>query len=302
MTTPPVSTTAAPRYVVITPARNEAAYISRTIAAMCAQTILPQRWVLVDDGSDDGTAELIDEAAARNDWIIAVHRADRGMRKAGGGVVETFETGFARIGDLAWDYVVKFDADLDFAPDYFERCFARFAEDPRLGIAGGTCCTEAHPTEAEFRGEPAFHVRGPTKLYRRACYEEIGGLFPAPGWDTIDQLKANMLGWRTQTFPDIHLLHLRPTGGAYGSWSNWTKNGLANWVSGYDPVFMVCKCLKRALRQLSGRNLSHSAALLFGYARGWFKGTPRVDDARLIAYVRGQQWRSLLLQRSLWRP
>jgi biofilm PGA synthesis N-glycosyltransferase PgaC len=301
-TAAPAMASPIPRYVVVTPARNEGEHLARAIESMRAQTRRPLMWILVDDGSNDGTAEMIDRAAAQTAWIAAVHRTDRGARQAGGGVVETFYEGYALVRDLEWDFVVKLDADLSFGADYFERCLDRFAQDPALGVAGGTCCTESQPQAAEFANEPAFHVRGPTKIYRRECFEQIGGLVKAPGWDTIDQFKANMLGWRTLTFDDIFLIHHRPTGGAYGSWSNWTKNGLANYISGYDPVFMFCKCLKRAVKQHSVEGLRHSYALWFGFVRGWIRGVPRVDDSRLIAYVRAQQWRSLFLRRSLWKP
>ena len=297
----PAHRKAEPCYVVITPARNEARYLARTVESMLAQTLKPALWIIVDDGSDDGTAEMIDRAAALTPWIVAVHRSDRGTRQAGGGVVESFYDGYPAAGGVEWDFIVKLDADLAFDASYFDRCMREFERDPRLGIAGGTCCTEAAPTQAEFANEPPFHVRGPTKIYRRSCFEQIGGLVRAPGWDTIDQFKANMLGWRTRTFSDIFILHLRPTGGAYGSWSNWTKNGLANYIAGYDPVFMFLKCVKRALAHLSLANLRHAFALEYGYVRGWLKGVPRVDDAPLIAYVRAQQWRSLFFRSSLWK-
>ncbi len=293
------------RYVVVSPLRNEAGCLPLTIASMCAQMILPAQWVLVDDGSTDRTGELIDEAAARHRWITAVHRGDRGFRQAGSGVVEAFYDGLARIEVDDWDVVVKLDGDLSFGPDYFERCLQRLSQDPSLGIVGGTCCLPPQPgggsLQPEFAGEPAFHVRGPTKIYRRACFEAIGGLIRAPGWDTADQMKANMLGWATRTFDDIPIVHHRPTGSAYGAWSNWTKNGVANFVTGYDPLFMACKCVKRLLSRPNRAGLIEAAGLASGYLQGYRRRIPRVDDEALIAYVRAQQRRTLLLRRSLWR-
>ena len=289
-------------YVVISPLRNEEAYLPLTIASMCAQTVKPLQWVLVDDGSTDRTAALVDEAAALHPWISAVHRRDRGFRQAGGGVIDAFYEGWSHLRDAGWDVVVKLDGDLSFGPDYFERCLLRLRQDPTLGIVGGTCCLPGDgPPRPEFDGEPPFHVRGPTKIYRRTCLEAIGGLIRAPGWDTADQMKANMLGWATRTFADIEIVHHRPTGSAYGAWSNWTKNGMANFVTGYDPLFMACKCVKRLLSRPGRAGLVEAAGLASGYLKGYWKAVPRVEDRALIAYVRAQQRRTLLLRRSLWR-
>jgi glycosyltransferase involved in cell wall biosynthesis len=283
-------------YVVITPIRDEEEYLPLTIASMCAQTVKPLRWVLVDDGSRDRTGALIDEAAAHNPWITAVHRTDRGSRQAGSGVIAAFNEGYALVAKESWDYVSKFDGDLSFDPDYFERCLTKMAADAKLGITGGTCSkVQEGKVVPEFAHEPPFHVRGPTKIYRRACFEAIGGLLMAPGWDTVDLIKANMLGWKTKTFPDIALIHHRPTGGAYGSWSNWVKNGLANYITGYDPVFMAVKCLRRSLRRPQS-----GLGLWCGFMKGYFKRIPQVEDRAMIRYLRSQQRRALTFRSNLW--
>lgn len=287
-----------PSYVVVTPIRNEEEYLPRTLASMYAQTVRPRQWILVDDGSTDRTAALIDEAAILHPWITPVHRKDRGSRQAGSGVIAAFYDGHSQIADNNWDYIVKFDGDLSFDPDYFERCLREFTIDPALGIGGGTCSklVEGHLVP-EFTGEPPFHVRGPTKIYRRACFEAINGLIQAPGWDTVDLIKANMLGWKTRTFSHVPIIHHRPTGGAYGSWADSMKNGLANYITGYDPVFMACKCLKRTLRQLDLNGLG----LWCGYMKGFLHRIPRVADPSMIKYLRSQQWRALTFRSNIWR-
>lgn len=287
-----------PRYIVITPARNEEENISHTIRSMAGQTCRPAKWVIVNDGSNDRTAELIDAAAKEYPWIIPVHRADRGFRQQGGGVVEAFYSGYERIRSEPWDFLIKFDADLSFEPDYFQRCFEVFAREPKLGIGGGMIC---HETEGklvcESPGDPAFHVRGATKIYRRACWEQIGGLFQAPGWDTIDELKASMLGWTTRTFPEVPIKHHRYTGTVDGRWKNFVKFGLSNHITGYHPLFMALKCLKRCFQPPF---FIGAAGLWWGYCRGYFKGVPRVDDPALIRYVRQQQMNKLLGKPSVW--
>jgi glycosyltransferase involved in cell wall biosynthesis len=286
------------RYIVITPARNEEENIGHTIRSMVAQTIRPAAWVIVNDGSTDRTPALIDAASREHDWIIAVHRTDRGFRKQGGGVVETFNDGFARISSRPWDFLVKFDADLSFEPDYFARCFEKFAQEPKLGIGGGTI---SHPVNgvlvSESPGDPAFHVRGATKIYRRECWDVLGGLIQAPGWDTIDELKANMLGWTTRSFPDIPIQHHRYTGTVDGTWKNSVKFGLANYITGYDPFFMAVKCAKRTLQKPV---LIGAAGLWWGFCKGYFTRVAQVPDPALIRYVRRQQRNKLLLKSSLW--
>jgi poly-beta-1,6-N-acetyl-D-glucosamine synthase len=169
--------------------------------------------------------------------------------------------------------------------------------EPGLGIGGGLVCTSANgKTEAEFR-DAAFHVRGPTKIYRRECWRQIGGLIRAPGWDTFDQVKANMLGWKTRTFQDIKLIHHRPTGGAYGDWPNDMKNGLANYVVGYHPLFMLLKCVRRCVHRPYGLA---ALALMAGFLRGYFRRVPQVPDRQVIRYLRKQQLNCLFGRKSLW--
>jgi glycosyltransferase involved in cell wall biosynthesis len=286
------------RYVVITPVRNEEARIVRTIDSVCSQTIRPNRWILVNDGSTDGTQAKLEAASREHSWIQTIQRADRGFRKPGTGVIEAFYEGFELVESQAWDYLVKLDGDLEFAPDYFEKCFARFSSDSRLGIAGGRVCSHVQGALIDDSpGDPAFHVRGATKIYRRAAWEAIGGLLKAPGWDTLDELKANMLGWRTCSFKDLQVVQLKGTGSADGSWRNWFKNGRANYITGYHPVFMLLKCLSRALKP---PYLVAGVGLFSGFLMGYLKRIPQVPDEALIKYLRQQQWNRLLGKQSLW--
>jgi poly-beta-1,6-N-acetyl-D-glucosamine synthase len=287
-----------PAYVVITPSRNEEQYLPKTIAAMVSQTLRPQKWIIVNDGSTDRTGEIIDQAAREHGWIKTVHRADRGYRKAGGGVIEAFYDGYPLPGEESWDYIVKLDGDLSFAPSYFADCVAHFRRDEKLGIGGGTICNVASGGEKpETHGDPPFHVRGAVKMYRRACWEGIGGLRKATGWDTIDEVKANMLGWTTRTFADLKVTHYRFAGDADGAWKNWVKNGRANYVTGYHPLFMFCKCVSRLVEKPYG---VAAAGLCFGFVSGYFRRIPQVDDREMIKYLRQQQMRRLTLRRSLW--
>lgn len=285
-------------YVVVTPARNEQENIAHTIRSMMAQTRRPLRWIIVDDGSSDATARIIDEAAREHPWILTLHRPDRGARKQGGGVVDTFYDGYALVQDQPWDYLVKFDADLSFDPDYFERCLAKFSVNPKLGIGGGLICQRiGNELINESPGDPSFHVRGATKIYRRECWDKLGGLLRAPGWDTIDELKANMLGWTTLTFLDIPLTHHRFTGAADGIWEDQVKCGLSNYITGYHPLFMAMKCVKRCFLW---PYLVGAIGLWWGFCGGYLRGVDQVQDRELIRFVRRQQINKLLLGPSLW--
>jgi hypothetical protein len=332
-----------PSYVIITPVRNEGPHFQQTIDSVLSQTLRPQAWVIVDDGSTDITPELVDAAAAQHPWIHAVHRADRGFRKQGGGVIEAFYDGYAQLSTLtqlatpglhhsttpslqdpstpgpqdtptpqpdnyqpstlnpqpsAWSFLIKLDGDLSFSADYFEQCFKRFAADPQLGIGGGRVyCQVNGATVEDSPGDPSFHVRGATKIYRRATWDAIGGLVRAPGWDTLDEVKANMLGWKTCSFHDLRLVQLKPTGSADGSWKNWAKNGRANYITGYHPLFMLLKCFKRAFQKPYGLA---GLGLLSGFSAGYLGRLPQVPDPDLIRYLRRQQMNRLLGKQSLW--
>ena len=286
------------RYIIISPVRNEEAHLRETIESVASQTARPLRWIIVNDGSNDATAKIADEAARAHDWITVEHRADRGFRRSGGGVIEAFYDGHRLIGDEQWDYLIKLDGDLSFASDYFEKCLAKFEQDAKLGIGGGTICVETEAgLQVESKGDPAFHVRGATKIYRRACWDAIGGLLREAGWDTLDEVKANMLGWKTYTFPDLRLAHHRETGRADGTWKNWVKNGRANYVVGYHPLFMFFKCARRVFER---PYFVVSIVLFYGYLTGYLLRAPCIREPDVVRYLRRQQLRRLFLQSSIW--
>jgi biofilm PGA synthesis N-glycosyltransferase PgaC len=284
-------------YVVITPVRDEEQHLPSTIESMIRQTTLPKEWVIVNDGSKDGTDKIIDDYAERYPWIRAIHRKDRGFRKAGGGVVDAFNDGYRALISNDWDFIVKFDGDLNFDANYFENCLAEFNHDDKLGVGGGVICYVVGG-EKRFEKAPAFHVRGATKIYRRACWNAIGGLLPAPGWDTIDEVKANSLGWTTRSFPHLHLTHQRDTGSADGLWPTLVKYGRANYICGYHPIFMISKCIKRLVQK---PYLIGSVGLMYGYVSGYLKKVPQVDDRAAIDFLRRQQIRRLFGGETMWR-
>jgi glycosyltransferase involved in cell wall biosynthesis len=292
------SATSYPRFVIVSPVRDEELHIKLTIQSVIKQTVRPVLWVIVNDGSSDGTKEILDRCSARFSWIKVFHRKNRGYRKAGGGVVEAFYDGYFALGDNRWDFIVKLDGDLSFSSDYFQKCFSYFSGDQKLGIGGGTVFTQQKGRfDVDSAGDPPFHVRGATKIYRRSCWEKISPLVRAPGWDTIDEVKANFYGWSTRTFPDIMLIQHKSTGSADGNWHNWFKNGLANYITGYHPVFMLAKCVNRTFEKPP---LIASLALFSGFCYGYLKKIPQVQEYEIIRYLRKQQLRRLLLRTSIY--
>ncbi|MBZ5573693.1 MAG: glycosyltransferase family 2 protein [Acidobacteriia bacterium] len=285
------------RYVIITPVRDEERFIEMTIASVQAQSIGPAEWVIVNDGSTDHTGEILDRYAAKCSWIRVVHRPDRGFRKAGGGVMEAFYAGYDTLRRTDWDFIVKLDADLTLPLNYFEKCFERFERDARLGIGGGEIYHD-QGGEQKLEANPKFHVRGATKIYKKACWDAIGGLVQAPGWDTIDEVKANMLGWNTYSFGELRLVHHRFSGTAEGLLRDRIKRGVACYVSGYHPLFLAASCISR-LRQKP--YVTGSAAIAYGFIKGYWTRMPRVNDAQFIKYLRTQQLRRLCGLETIWR-
>ena len=284
-------------YVVVTPVRDEEEFLPLTIASMERQTILPNEWIIVDDGSRDRTGEIIAEAASRNPWIRGVKRQDRGYRKWGAGIIEAFYSGYDVLTCRNWDFMCKLDGDLSFAPDYFERCFRKFTEEPRLGIGGGMLFHVADGTK-HLETHPLFHVRGGAKIYKRECWDAMGGLWVGPGSDTLDDVKANMLGWSSASFPDVLMHHHRWTGASFGKWDGLAKNGKTDYVSGYHPLFLAVKCVKRLFDR---PYVLGSLALAYGYLSARWKKMPQVDDPKLIAYLQSQQLAKLLGKPTIWR-
>lgn len=285
------------KYVVVTPVRDEEAYLRRTIESIVAQTVRPEEYIVVNDGSKDKTAEIIDEYANQYGWIRGVHRQDRGFRKTGGGIIEAFYAGFDTLRCNDWEFMAKLDGDLSFDNDYFERCFEHFRLDCRLGIGGGTLYYFKNGRRV-LEQCPRFHVRGGLKIYRRACWNVLGGLWVGPSTDTVDEVKAQMLGWDTRSFPELLVHHHRPTGAAYGQWGSMVKNGCGDYVCGYHPLFEIAKCFYRLPRK---PYVIGSVAHFYGFAKGYVKQVARIQDQELIRYLRQQQLQRLWGQETIWR-
>ena len=286
------------RYVLVTPVRDEERYLPLTIDSVVKQTVRPVEWIIVNDGSRDSTPRIIDAATRSYSWIRAVHRQDRGYRQSGGAIIAAFFDGFNSLQARNWDFMCKLDGDLSFDPHFFESALRKLEADPKIGIGGGVLYSSREDGRRVLESHPSFHVRGAVKIYRRACWDAMDGLWVGPGWDTVDEVKANMLGWKSQSFFDLHMTHHRPTGATCGRWGGVVKDGRIDYVVGYHPLFMLAKCARRLK---SRPYVVASAAMLCGFLSGYFKRLPRVNDSKLIAYLRQQQINRLLGRESIWK-
>jgi glycosyltransferase involved in cell wall biosynthesis len=269
------------RYAVVTPAKDEEAYAERTLESMIAQTVLPVRWVIIDDGSTDRTGEMAETYAKKHPWIEVVHVPAGARRNPDHCVVGAFFLGLKKLKGVDYEYVVKMDMDLMLPADYFENILDRFAADACLGIASGVYQENRNGTW-ESIVMPPYHSAGASKVMRRKCYEEIGGYPLEIGWDSIDEIRARARGWDTKNFPDLTFKHLRHEGSEVGHLRSWKKNGVAYYMMGGGLLFLL---FKTAYRMLTAKPFIFGGlAVLWGYLSCWIRRRERPvteDEARL---------------------
>lgn len=276
------------RYVVITPVRNEAAYIEKTLESMACQTVIPVTWVIVNDGSSDGTETIVERWAETYSWIRLMNRNDRGTRQRGKGVIEAFYAGYKTI-EEDYDFLVKLDGDVSFEPAYFESVLDNFASDPYLGIAGGAVY-EQPDGKTWTRYTNRDEVRGCTKIYRRTCFEAIGGLRPAMGWDGIDEWTALSLGWKVRSFTEHKMFHYRFTGTATGLVKSYIEQGSAAYCIGYHPIFLIA----RGIRCITDKPyFIGGMVMIWAYFRAWMRRDEKLAGPSVIRFVRATQMKKL---------
>lgn len=274
------------RYVVITPARNEAGLIEETIKAMVAQTVPPQRYIVVSDGSTDATDDIVRRYAASHPWITLVRTPEHAERNFAG-KARAFNAGYATLGDLPYDIIGNLDADITFDPHYFEFLLGRFSEDARLGVAGTPFREGDH--QYDYRFTNIEHVSGACQMFRRECHEEIGGYKPVKGggidWTAVTS--ARMRGWRTRTFTEKVCHHHRAIGTAQSSeLAARLRQGRKDYALGGHPLWQVF----RSVYQMKSRPVvAGGACLLAGYMWAWITRTERSAAPELIDFHRQEQ-------------
>ena len=227
-------------YVLITPARNEERFIVKTLDSMVAQTLLPERWVIVDDGSTDRTAEIVESYEKRYSWIELIHRSQRPDRNFAG-KAHAFNTGFERVCSVPFEVIGNLDADISFEPDYFEFLVSKFSEFPRLGVAG-TPMQEANYDAMKDSFYNENDVFGACQLFRRACFEQVGGYTPIK-WGGIDWVAvriARLKGWQTRSFNEKSFYHHRQMGATESNtWKARFDYGRKDYFLGNHPLWQI---------------------------------------------------------------
>ncbi len=289
---------AAGRHVVISPCRNEAAFMETTLASMAAQTARPDLWVIVDDGSTDATPAILADFAASHDWVRVVRKPDRGARAVGPGVVETFNYGLAMVALEDFEFVSKLDLDLDLPPRYFEILLNRMAGEPRLGTCSGKPYFRGEDGElrSEKRGDEMSV--GMTKFYRAACFEDIGGFVPEVMWDGIDCHACRRKGWIACSWdePDLRFEHLRPMGSSQQNiFVGRERHGFGQYFMGSDPLYFV---LTAIFRMQFKPYILGGLAMMKGYFAAMARRAAQLPDADLRRFIRRYQRRALLVGKS----
>jgi glycosyltransferase involved in cell wall biosynthesis len=280
------------KYVLITPAHNEEAFIERTLASMVAQTRLPERWVIVDDGSTDRTAQIVEGYASRYPWIELFRMPER-IDRSFAGKVHAFNAGLERARSLEFDVIGNLDADLSFDPGYLEFLIGKFAEDPRLGVAGTPFTEDDGYDSARDSFEGENHVAGGCQLFRRQCFEEVGGYIPnrGGGIDWIAVTTARMKGWKTRSFPEKRFHHYRSLGTAgRSSMAASFSYGEKDYYLGGSPVWQLFRVAYRMTRRPV---LIDGFALLSGYCWAALRGIERPVSSELMQFHRQEQMKKL---------
>ena len=281
------------RYVLITPCRDEAVYARRSLDSVLAQTVKPALWVIVDDGSTDDTPAIHAEYAARTPWIRVVRREDRGKRAVGPGVIDAFYAGLDTIRMEEFDYLCKFDLDLDIPPQYFEILMLRMEAEPRLGTCSGKPYFERDGGLVSEKCGDEMSV-GMTKFYRTACFKEIGGFVREVMWDGIDCHRCRMLHWMACSWddPEIRFVHLRPMGSSQQSiWVGRQRHGFGQYFMGTGWLYMTASSLFRIAHP---PYFVGGFGMWWGYAKSAFARKPRYGDAEFRRFLRAYQTDCLL--------
>jgi glycosyltransferase involved in cell wall biosynthesis len=279
------------KYVLVTSARNEAKFIEATIRSVVTQTFLPLRWVIVDDGSSDGTSEIVKSYVSDYSWIELLRRPDRPDRSFSGKALAV-NAALERIASLQFDVVGNLDADVSFQPDYMAFVMAKFEADPELGVAGTPFTEEGYDSYKDsFEGQN--YVAGPCQLFRYACFREIGGYVQSRsgGVDWIAVMQARMQGWKVRSFSEKRFHHHRPMGTAEkGKLAALFAYGQKDYYLGGSPIWQLFRVAYRITKK---PYLTGGLALLFGYGWAALKRTERPVSPELVRFHRRDQMQKL---------
>jgi len=280
-----------PTYVLITPARNEAQFIDLTLKSVVAQTVRPLKWVIVSDGSTDGTDDIVNGYTKACPWIQLVRMPDRKERHFAG-KVQAFNAGYACVRELNYQVIASLDADISFDEEYLSYLLRKLADDSQLGLVG-TPFIDDESTTYDYRYVNIDHVSGACQVFRRECFEDIGGYTPVKGGgiDYLAVVTARMKGWRTRTFINKVCHHHRVMGTAENSQVHARfKNGIKDYVFGNHPLW---QCFRTTYQMTRKPLIFGGVALMAGYIWGMVRRVNRPVSPQLVAFVRREQMERL---------
>jgi glycosyltransferase involved in cell wall biosynthesis len=279
-------------YYIVIPTYNEEAFIALTLQSLISQTVLPKKVVVVNDNSTDKTAEIVLTFAKDNPFITLVNKTSEAIHLPGSKVIQAFQKGFETL-DEDYDLIVKIDADLIFPSNYFETIIKHFQSDSAIGMVGGFCYIEKNGDWILENLTDKDHIRGALKAYRKETFQQIGGLKPAMGWDTVDELLCKYYNWKVVTDSTLHVKHLKPTGANYNKTARY-KQGEAFYTLGYG--FWITAIASAKLSMMKKKPL-----LFLDYINGFWKAkkakTPLLvtkEQARFIRNYRLQKMKEKL--------
>jgi glycosyltransferase involved in cell wall biosynthesis len=279
-------------YYIVIPAHNEEAFIALTLQSLLSQTVLPKKVVVVNDNSTDKTSEIVTAYAKENPFITLVNKTSEAIHLPGSKVIQAFHKGFETL-DENYDVIVKLDADLILPNNYFETVLNIFEKDATIGMAGGFAYIEKNGQWILENLTDKDHIRGAFKAYRKACFQQIGNLKPAMGWDTVDELLSKFYGWKVVTDASLIVKHLKPTGANYNKTARY-KQGEAFYTLGYG--FLITSIASAKLAMMKKKPL-----LFLDYIKGFVKAksakTPLLvtpEQAKFIRKYRLQKMKEKL--------
>jgi biofilm PGA synthesis N-glycosyltransferase PgaC len=281
-------------YVLISPCRDEADYMRRTLDSVVAQSLRPAKWVIIDDGSTDETPKILAEYASKHDWIEIVTRSDRGRRAVGPGVIDAFYAGFDTINPDDFEYLCKLDLDLEIPPTYFETVITEMETSPRLANFSGKAYLrekDGRLTSERLGDENAV---GQIKFYRVTAFKEIGGFVRQVSWDGIDGHMCRMNGWiaRSEDRPELRFIHLRQMGSSQHSlWVGRLRWGFGKYFMGSAIYYVAAVAVYRMLEK---PYVIGGWGILWGYLKAMTARAPRFDNEEFRRFLRRFELQSLL--------
>jgi glycosyltransferase involved in cell wall biosynthesis len=276
------------KFYIIIPAHNEAQFLGLTLESLVNQSLLPSKIIVVDDNSTDETAAIVQNYAEKHDFISLITKKSDAIHLPGSKVIQAFQEGLQHIND-DYDFIAKFDADLIFPSNYIETICQHFESDEKIGMAGGFCYVEQNGHWILENLTDKDHIRGALKAYRKETFQQIGGLKPQMGWDTVDELLCKFYHWKIKTDESLHVKHLKPTGSHYNKTARY-KQGEAFYTLGYGFFITAIASLKLAIRK--GKPL-----LFLDYIKGFWKAK-RENKTMLVTpeqaqFVRKYRWKKI---------